>query len=170
MNRILTTSYSKGHNCTDYHSLDRGFFGMLVTVIFSVSSVMEFFFCRLELKGNCIVAFYAYRIFLTYTHAHLWFPLSFLAVNHHNNKNWVPSILTHNLWLIFMGMKQKKIQNGRLKKKLSFSTSPKRLFVRIDGTQFLFLWWFIARNECGNHKWVYVLKVYSLGIRSSTNT
>ena len=33
---------------------------------------------------------------------------SFLAVNHHNNKNWVPSILTHNLWLIFMGMKQKK--------------------------------------------------------------
>ena len=25
----------------------------------------------------------------------------FLAVNHHNHKNWVPSILTHNLWLIF---------------------------------------------------------------------
>ena len=25
-----------------------------------------------------------------YTHAHLWFSLSFLAVNHHNNKNWVP--------------------------------------------------------------------------------
>ena len=40
----------------------------------------------------------------------------FLAVNHHNHKNLVPSILTHNLWLIFMGMKQKKIQNGRLKK------------------------------------------------------
>ena len=31
----------------------------------------------------------------------------FLAVNHHNHKNWVPSILTHNFWLIFMGMKQK---------------------------------------------------------------
>ena len=30
----------------------------------------------------------------------------FLAVNHHNHKNWVPSILTHNLWLIFTGMKQ----------------------------------------------------------------
>ena len=30
----------------------------------------------------------------------------FLAVNHHNHKNLVPSILTHNLWLIFMGMKQ----------------------------------------------------------------
>ena len=46
----------------------------------------------------------------------------FLAVNHQNHKNWVPSILTHNLWLIFIGMKQKKnvflkkIQNGRLKK------------------------------------------------------
>ena len=31
---------------------------------------------------------------------------SFLAVHHHNHKNWVPAILTHNLWLIFMG-KQK---------------------------------------------------------------
>ena len=59
-----------------------------------------------------------------YTHAHLWFPPSFLPVNHHYSKNWVPSILTHNLWLIFKGMKQKKkifflkkkIQNGRLKK------------------------------------------------------
>ena len=41
-----------------------------------------------------------------YTHAIIWFPPSFLAVNHHNIKNWVPSIVTHNLWLIFMGMKQ----------------------------------------------------------------
>ena len=32
----------------------------------------------------------------------------FLAVNHHNHKNWLPSILIHNLWLIFMGMKQEK--------------------------------------------------------------
>ena len=31
-----------------------------------------------------------------------------MAVNHHNIKNWVPSILTHNLWLIFIEMKQKK--------------------------------------------------------------
>ena len=44
----------------------------------------------------------------TYTHAILSFPPSFLAVNHHNNKNWVLSILTHNLWIIYMGMKQKK--------------------------------------------------------------
>ena len=29
------------------------------------------------------------------------------AVNHHNHKNWVPFILIHNLWLIFMEMKQK---------------------------------------------------------------
>ena len=45
---------------------------------------------------------------ISYTHAQLLFPCSFSAVNHHNNKNWVPSILAHNLWLIFTGMKQKK--------------------------------------------------------------
>ena len=67
-----------------------------------------------------------------YTHAIISFPPSFLAVNHHNNKNWVPSILTHNLWLIFMEMKQKKIQKKIQKKfkmadskKLSFSTTTK---------------------------------------------
>ena len=32
-------------------------------------------------------------------------PWSIWAVNHHNHKNLVPSILTHNLWLIFIGMK-----------------------------------------------------------------
>ena len=58
-----------------------------------------------------------------YTHAHLWFPPLFLAVNHHNDQNFDPSLLTNKLWLFFMGMKQKKIfflkkkiQNGRLKK------------------------------------------------------
>ena len=30
-----------------------------------------------------------------------------LVLNHHNHKIWVPSILTHNLWLIFTRMKQK---------------------------------------------------------------
>ena len=70
-------------------------------------------------------------LIIMYTHAILWFPPSFLAVNHHNIKNWVPSILTNNLWLIFMGMKQKKIFFFEKKfkmadsKKLSFSTSPK---------------------------------------------
>ena len=65
-----------------------------------------------------------------YTHARLWFPPSFLAVNHHNDKNWVSSILTDNLWLIFMWMKKKK-KNWRKKfkmadsKKLSFSTTTK---------------------------------------------
>ena len=58
-----------------------------------------------------------------YTHALLSFPRSFLAVNHHNKKNWAPSILTHNLWLIFMGMKQKEILMAD-SKKLSFSKSP----------------------------------------------
>ena len=67
-----------------------------------------------------------------YTHAHLWFPHWFLAVNHHDNKNWVPFILRHNLWLIFMGMKQKEFSFfGKKKfrtadsKKLSFLTLPK---------------------------------------------
>ena len=69
-----------------------------------------------------------------YTHVHLWFPPSFLAVNHHNNKSWVPFILTHNLRLIFMVMKQnffffgKKIQNGRLKKNSFFKIANSRIF------------------------------------------
>ena len=62
-----------------------------------------------------------------YTHAILWFPLSFLAVNHHNIKNWVPSILTHNLWLIFMGMKQKK-NFFFLKKNSKWPTQKKVIF------------------------------------------
>ena len=63
-----------------------------------------------------------------YTHAILWFPPSFLSVNHHNIKNWVPSILTHNLWLIFMGIKQKKNQNGRLKKIEFFKIANSQYF------------------------------------------
>ena len=50
-----------------------------------------------------------------------------LAVYHHNHKNWVPSILIHNLWLIFIWMKQKKffvwknkIQNGQKTQKMHF--------------------------------------------------
>ena len=68
---------------------------------------------------------------MCYTHAHLWLPPLFLAVNHHNIENWVPSILTHNLWLIFMWMKQKKIKKNFEKKfkmadskKAHFSKSP----------------------------------------------
>ena len=57
-----------------------------------------------------------------YTHAYLWFPLLFLVVNHHNIENWVPSILTHNLWLILMGMRQKKKIKMADSKKGHFST------------------------------------------------
>ena len=58
----------------------------------------------------------------------------FLAVNNHNLKNWVPYILTHNLWLIFMGMKKKNFfWKKKLKwptqKKMSFSTSAKFLWI-----------------------------------------
>ena len=40
----------------------------------------------------------------------------FLAVNHHNHKNWVPSILIHNLWLILIRTKQKKFKLADSKK------------------------------------------------------
>ena len=49
----------------------------------------------------------------------------FLAVNHYNHKIWVPSILTHNLWLIFIGMKQKIFF---LKKKIKMADSKKGRF------------------------------------------
>ena len=52
---------------------------------------------------------------------------SFLPVNHHNHKNWVPSILTHNLWLIFMGMKQ----NGWIKKTEFFKTHINALCINL---------------------------------------
>ena len=35
-----------------------------------------------------------------------------------------------------------------------------KLCVRIDGTQFLILWWFTARNESGNHKWACVYMAF----------
>ena len=47
----------------------------------------------------------------------------FWTRNQSNHQNFDPSLLAKKLWLIFMGMKQKKIQNGRLKK-LSFSIPP----------------------------------------------
>ena len=54
---------------------------------------------------------------------------SFLAVNHHNCKNWVSSILAHNLSLIF---------HGDGEKKRMFFFSPK-LCVRMNGTQFFMI-------------------------------
>ena len=58
-----------------------------------------------------------------------------LAVYHHNHKNWVPSVLTHNMWLIFIRMKQKKIffwknkiKNGQLKKRSFFKIANYQYF------------------------------------------
>ena len=56
---------------------------------------------------------------------------SFLTLNHHNHKNWVPSILTHNLWLIsnfFFFFWKNKIQNGRLKKRSFFKIANSQYF------------------------------------------
>ena len=36
-----------------------------------------------------------------------------------------------------------------------------KLHVRVDGTQFLLLWWFTAKNEGGNHKWAWVYYIQS---------
>ena len=62
---------------------------------------------------------------------YIWFPFSILAVNHHNEKNWVLSFLTHNLRLILMRMKQKEkffFEKKKIKmadsKKVHFSKSP----------------------------------------------
>ena len=77
-------------------------------------------FCWI-VKKTILIDYLVHIIFINttlilsrYSHAIISFPCSFLAVNHHNSKNWVPFILTHNLWLIFMGIKKKQ--------KLSFST------------------------------------------------
>ena len=48
---------------------------------------------------------------------------SFLAVNHHNHKNWIPFILSQNLWLIFMGIKHFFFLK-KDSKKLCFSKPP----------------------------------------------
>ena len=58
----------------------------------------------------------------------------FLAVNHHNYENWVPSILIHNLWLIFMWMKQKK--NFLRIKNSKWPTQKKRSFFKIANSQY----------------------------------
>ena len=57
--------------------------------------------------------------------------------------------LSQPLWIFFQ--KKKKIP---IPKKISH-----KLCVRMDGTQFLILWWFTAKNERGKDKiaWVYVL-------------
>ena len=72
---------------------------MSLILVFQFQDIVSF----IEILAKVPSVLVCYR----YTHAHLWFPPLFLAVNHHNIENWVPSILTHNLWLIFMGMKQK---------------------------------------------------------------
>ena len=60
------------------------------------------------------------RAYGTYTGAKDIWGGWFFSGNHNNHKNWVPSILPHNLCLIFMRMKQfyfflKKNKNGQLK-------------------------------------------------------
>ena len=60
-----------------------------------------------------------YSLFLTfccYTRGRNVLSMWFLAGNQGNHQNFDPSLLTNKLWDVFMGMKQKKNQSGRLKK------------------------------------------------------
>ena len=58
----------------------------------------------------------------------------FLAENQGNHQNFDPSLLTNKLWLVFMGMKQKKLlfkekfQNGRLKRNEILKTANSQYF------------------------------------------
>ena len=54
---------------------------------------------------------------------------SFLVVNHHNLRNWVPSILTHILRQIFMGMRQKNLTQ---KRSISSSANSQYFFPKIS--------------------------------------
>ena len=49
---------------------------------------------------------------------------------------------------------------SKKKKKIDFISMKisHKLYIRMDGTQFLILWWFTAKNESGNDKiaWVYI--------------
>ena len=42
-----------------------------------------------------------------------------------------------------------------------------KLHVRVDGTQFLLLWWFTAKNKGGNHKWAWVYMICSQEARQN---
>ena len=64
---------------------------------------------------------------------------------------------------------KKILRIGRVEKLSFFCFIPMKishkLCVRIDGTQFLLLWWFTAQNEGGNHiiAWVYYPQEWKKG-------
>ena len=78
-------------------------------------------------------------------------PALFLAVNHHNIENWVPSILTQNLWLIFMGMRQ--FFYFFLKKKKSKWPTQKKVIFQLCQFSIFFCENFMDRSWCKGHWW-----------------
>ena len=72
------------------------------------SSPREFLYCMLSLGKTSKPETWKAHLLFCYTDGINVWGGQFLAVNHHIHKNWVPSILPHNLWLVFMGIKQKK--------------------------------------------------------------
>ena len=69
---------------------------------------------------------------LWYIRVHISWNRLFCAGNQSNHQKLNPFLLTYKCWLIFMGMKQKKNQNGRLKK-----------------TEFFFKYFFMKISEIG---------------------
>ena len=102
---VITDSvYTRYYNSVEFSCFSFGFQGKLKIqkTLIELSKIFAKFAGKGPWSSSKIVPFFHKNS--NYTHA---ISSLFLAVNHHNFKNWVPSILTHNLWLIFMGMKQK---------------------------------------------------------------
>jgi hypothetical protein len=63
-----------------------------------------------------------------YTVLHIFRQVLFGAGNQGNHQNFEKSLLSYKCWLIFIGMKQKQIQNGRLKKTEIFNSPNTQYF------------------------------------------
>ena len=69
-----------------------------------------------------------------YTVLHMFRQVLFWAGNQGNHQNFEKSLLSYKLWHVFMRIKQKKIQNGRLKKTEFFkTTNSQKNFAKISG-------------------------------------
>ena len=59
---------------------------------------------------------------------HIFRQVLFGAGNQGNHQNFKKTLVSYKCWLIFIGMKQKKIQNGRLKKTEIFNSPNSQYF------------------------------------------
>ena len=97
-----------------------------------------YYVCSLVVLHSGLKSFMKLKYFFTketlvYTVLHIFRQVLFGAGNQGNHQNFEKSLLSYKCWLIFIGMKQKKIfflknkiQNGRLKK-TEFFNYPQKL-------------------------------------------